>query len=136
MAASNNLIPVVVGILAGPMGILVSQRRADQLYPGYWEFPGGKIEKDELPFDALCREWTEEIGITILEALPIFCIERTLDHGQVRLHIYQITKYTGVPQGCEGQIVQWASMADLQHLTFPSSNAIIVEWLLEDPTFV
>ncbi|MGE0399936.1 MAG: phage portal protein [Kofleriaceae bacterium] len=44
--------------------VLMLQRALDPEDPngGYWEFPGGHIEPDELPVDAALREWSEEVG--------------------------------------------------------------------------
>ena len=30
-----------------------------------WEFPGGKVEKDELPEEAICREFDEEFSVPV-----------------------------------------------------------------------
>ena len=42
-------------------------KRADERtwLPGYWELPGGRIEADEQPNQALIREYREETGIEI-----------------------------------------------------------------------
>lgn len=40
-------------------------REDDGIYHGLLEFPGGKIEKDETPLDAVVREVHEEVGIEI-----------------------------------------------------------------------
>ena len=32
---------------------------------GYWEFPGGKVEKNEVPENAIIREVKEELDINI-----------------------------------------------------------------------
>jgi 8-oxo-dGTP diphosphatase len=45
--------------------VLVTRRRADQLHPGEWEFPGGKIEPGEHPEQALSREVEEELGVCV-----------------------------------------------------------------------
>jgi 8-oxo-dGTP diphosphatase len=54
---------VVAGILERDGKILICQRRADQVHPLKWEFPGGKVEAGEAPVSALVRELEEELGI-------------------------------------------------------------------------
>ena len=35
------------------------------VYPGYWDIPGGMVEEGELPVDALIRESKEEVNLDI-----------------------------------------------------------------------
>lgn len=44
--------------------ILVTQRGYGE-WKGWWEFPGGKVESDEAPEDALTREIKEELSAEI-----------------------------------------------------------------------
>lgn len=46
--------------------ILFAQRRStDKYLPYFWEFPGGKINKEETPIEALTREIYEELELNI-----------------------------------------------------------------------
>ena len=56
-------IRVVAGVIERQGMILVGQRRAGDRFQYKWEFPGGKVEPDEDPKDALARELREELGI-------------------------------------------------------------------------
>lgn len=46
-------------------GCLVTRRSSHVSSPGYWEFPGGKVERGESPRQALRREIAEELGLEI-----------------------------------------------------------------------
>lgn len=51
-------------------GSLISILRDDNSlikFPSHWDLPGGGIEEDETPFEALQREVDEELGLPILE---------------------------------------------------------------------
>ena len=65
-------INVVGAIIVKNGKILCAQRGYDKSLAGFWEFPGGKIEKGELPEDALKREIREELNIDI-EIITFIC---------------------------------------------------------------
>lgn len=54
---------VTAAIIENNGRILLTQRRQGTPYPGYWEFPGGKMEPDEDPASCVVRELMEELGI-------------------------------------------------------------------------
>lgn len=45
--------------------LIVKRSKKEDNFCGAWEFPGGKLEDDELLFDGLKRELLEEIGFDI-----------------------------------------------------------------------
>ena len=51
---------VVAAILKKKNFFLISSRPKGKMFENYWEFPGGKVEKDESLKQALCRELKEE----------------------------------------------------------------------------
>ena len=63
---------VVCAVIGREGRILAARRKPGQSNGGLWEFPGGKVRDDETPSDALHREISEELGvtITILRDLP------------------------------------------------------------------
>ncbi|WP_369370416.1 (deoxy)nucleoside triphosphate pyrophosphohydrolase [Promicromonospora sp. Populi] len=56
---------VIVDDLDQPTRLLAARRSAPTALAGRWEFPGGKVEPDEASLDALHRELSEELGVTI-----------------------------------------------------------------------
>ena len=59
----NSQIDVVAGIIINDGKILLAQRAATASQANLWEFPGGKIEHNESPEQALERELYEELAI-------------------------------------------------------------------------
>ncbi len=74
---------------------LLGQRAADTFYPGYWEFPGGKVEAGETPRQALVRELHEELGIDVIQAFPWIVREHQYEHAHVKLHFFRVTEWHG-----------------------------------------
>ena len=111
MTASPSNRPVTevaAGILLDSEGrYLLGQRPEGKPYAGYWEVPGGKIEKGETVFEALKRELKEELGIEILDSQELTVLEHDSPHAYVRLHVSVIRNWNGTPAGCEGQQLSW-----------------------------
>ena len=103
----TKITEVAAAVIERPGEFLLAQRPAGKPYPGYWEFPGGKIEPGEDPREALARELREELGIEVLEATPWITRFHTYTHATVRLHFYRVTAWRGEPQPLEDQAIQW-----------------------------
>ena len=89
---------VVAAIIEGKDGlVLIAQRPPGKDLEGYWEFPGGKIEQNEEPRDALVRELKEELelDVDILSQLGFFAFAYAW--GEIALHVF-IVKSTGIPK--------------------------------------
>ena len=59
----NNSVITSVGALIKKNEKYLIARRANVSLAGYWEFPGGRVEKGESDKDALKRELKEELNI-------------------------------------------------------------------------
>ena len=65
MAQIRKKYNVTAAIIIRGSKILIARRAPDKHLAGFWEFPGGKIEKDETPEECLKREIEEELGIIV-----------------------------------------------------------------------
>ena len=79
------MIQVVCAIILKEDKILITQRSEKMKLPLKWEFPGGKIEKDENEEEALIREIKEELNIDIL---PLKRISSHIhDYGSFKINL-------------------------------------------------
>lgn len=91
-----KIIDVAAAVIERPDGsFLLGQRAPDTFYPGYWEFPGGKVEAGETPRQALVRELHEELEIEVLRATPWIVREHVYEHAHVRLHFFRVPEWRG-----------------------------------------
>lgn len=79
---------VVAAIIEKDEKVLLCQRGPGGNCPFLWEFPGGKIEKGENPFDALKREIKEELSADA-EPFELFD-EFTFSYPEKDIHFYFI----------------------------------------------
>jgi 8-oxo-dGTP diphosphatase len=86
---------------------LLGQRPSGKVYAGYWEFPGGKVERGELPLPALARELHEELGIEVEKAYPWLTRDYDYAHAAVRLRFFRVVRWAGTPHGRENQHFTW-----------------------------
>ncbi len=51
--------------------VLLFRRASNSAHSGRWEFPGGKVDADEKPKEALVREIREELSIEVRIRKPL-----------------------------------------------------------------
>jgi 8-oxo-dGTP diphosphatase len=105
---SGKRVRVAAAVLVRADGaVLLAQRPAGKPYAGYWEFPGGKLEREESPHAALVRELHEELGITVRRASPWLVQEFVYPHAHVELHFFRVFAWDGELHGHDGQAFAW-----------------------------
>ena len=101
-------VDVAVAVLIRSDGkALLARRPASKVYSGYWEFPGGKVERGEPIRDALGREVREELGIEVERAYPWITRVFAYPHATVRLHFHRVYAWRGEPRALEHQAIAW-----------------------------
>ena len=79
------MIRVVCGIIYKDDKILLTRRKKGKSLEGFWEFPGGKVERGETDTVALKRELREELGLEISELY--YFSENKHDYNMFSIHL-------------------------------------------------
>jgi len=123
-------IDISIAIVKNPQNLFLICLRPDHVHQGgKWEFPGGKIKKDESAEQAMLRELKEEVGITALD----YCLLESIffDYGdkQLNLNFFLVSQFTDEARAQEGQSMRWVKKAELVNYSFPEANAAIIKKL-------
>ena len=95
--------------------------------PNLWEFPGGKIEAEETPEQALQREITEEFDCIIEVGQKVEDTTYEYEKFIVRLETYKAKLLEGIPIAAEHADTRWVTREDLHTLTFAAADIPAVE---------
>lgn len=65
MSNPLQIISVILVIRCQGKFLLVQRSKKDDIFPGYWQNMGGKVEIGETIENAICREMDEEVGLRL-----------------------------------------------------------------------
>jgi len=125
----RNPLPVVVGVLSREDGEMLLIRRGIDPGKGKWALPGGFMEEDESPQEAVLREIEEEIGIKG-ELAGLIGVYRTKSelYGSIIIIGYKImVQSQSYCPGKEVSEVKSFLKSDLPPLAFSSHKEIITD---------
>lgn len=111
------ILVVAVALFDQEGRLLLQQRPSGKHHAGLWEFPGGKVESEENPRDALVRELVEELGVTLDSTALVPCaFAEETGNPAVVLNLYTCRSHRGNPLGNEGQQWGWFDLAEATQL--------------------
>ena len=104
--------------------VLIAKRPPGRHMAGLWEFPGGKIEPDERPEDALIRELAEELGIDVTESClaPLTFASHAYDDFHLLMPLYVCRQWDGDVEAREGQELAWVRSNRLSEYDMPPAD--------------
>jgi 8-oxo-dGTP diphosphatase len=111
--------------------ILLQRRPKGRTMAGLWEFPGGKVEKNESPEFALIREIKEELGVGVdpENLIPLTFASVDLDGQHLVLLLYICRIWDGDPAPLESPEIAWVKTNAMRALDMPPADAPFIAML-------
>ena len=108
--------------------ILISKRPKKKHLSGYWEFPGGKVEKNESPESAIIRETKEELNVDINNKCiaPLSFSEFDYKKFQLLLLLYVCRRWEGEPKSMEQNEIKWVKANMLRQFKMPPADDSLI----------
>ena len=127
--ATHPPIDVVAGVIRHEGRFLITQRLPDDTLGGYWEFPGGKVERGEGLREALRRELREELGVETEVGEQIHHFVHAYPDRDVRLYFYEARIVSGEPRKLEVADLTWVTADQFQDYDFPEADLPLLNQL-------
>lgn len=124
----NIKIVVSIALINNADEILLSKRPKNKHLAGFWEFPGGKIETNEVPEIALIREIKEELDINIDKKCiaPLSFSEFDYKEFQLLLLLYVCRRWEGEPKSMEDNEIIWVKPNMLRKYKMPPADDALI----------
>ena len=131
----KKIVVTLISLINSENYVLISNRKSSSQFSGFWEFPGGKVEKGENLTEALIRETKEELGLVLNSSCvsPLtFSVDKTKTFETLLL-LFICRKWNGQPKAMEGQDLKWVKPLDLSQYKMPPANiflnSILRDWV-------
>ncbi|MFH1491408.1 MAG: NUDIX domain-containing protein [Pseudomonadota bacterium] len=127
----EDLIQVIAAVIRKGSTYLVCRRPWHKRHGGLWEFPGGKVRKEESFRDAIGRELKEELQVDVTGTGE--SLYATLDPGtSFRIEFIETT-ISREPRAVEHLKIRWCSPAELISLPLaPADDRFVKQRIIRD----
>ena len=111
--------------------ILACRRPPQDVWAGWWEFPGGKIDEGETEKEALRREIMEELGIIVNPQSRVASLQYEYEDRFVSLSIWNcgVVDQESIDVK-EHDLISWLDQSSLNTVKWlPADKPLIEEWM-------
>jgi len=130
--ASKPRLEVVGALIFDAEGrILACRRPPEDVWGGWWEFPGGKVDAGERPREALVREIAEELQLDVVPERIVASLNHEYDDRHVSLDIWNCGVIDPkLVNPIEHDEVRWLDRGSLDSVKWlPADEPLIREWV-------
>lgn len=121
------MIDVVCGIIRDERGrLLAGLRPQGKHLGGLWELPGGKVDLDEAPEEALVRELREELGIEVEVGLALEPVTWQYKSGSIRLLSYACEIRSGELTVMSHERIEWIGLGELEAIEWAPADVPVL----------
>lgn len=120
---------VTAAVIRKKNTILITQRPADSMLGGLWEFPGGKCHDAETLEECLRRELQEELAIQVQVGRRITTIKHSYTHFKITLHAFDCRHIAGRIRPLGVAAWRWVTLDELDNFAFPVTDQKIIQAL-------
>lgn len=108
---------------------LAFRRKSGLVMGGFWEYPGGKLEKHESLSDCLGREIKEELGVRIV--VGEYLGARSHNNGKtiLNLHAFIVNEWHGDIALSDHDQMIWLAAAELKNVQWCPADLYFVEMI-------
>lgn len=123
---NRKTVKVAAAIIKDKNRIFTTQRGYGEFKDG-WEFPGGKIEENETPEEALVREIKEELDTTITVEELIDIMEYDYPDFHLSMHCFLCTIVSGDLVLKEHEAARWLTKDQLWSVEWLPADLKLIE---------
>jgi 8-oxo-dGTP diphosphatase len=121
---------VVAAVVERSGKYLITQRRPSAVLPLMWEFPGGRVERDETDAQALKREVLHRLGARIDCGKLISFVSHPYEHYIVDLFLYECSLVQGDLRPLAVADYRWVQSSDFDKYAFTPADEASMSKLL------
>ena len=112
---------IAVSLIKYENDFLITKRSNTKFLPGLWEVPGGKIEKNETPLEAIIREVKEETNLNIVNPIYLGNVGHRYSHFGVNISLF-ISSPRSIKKINMNQEYKWINLKDIHKYPLPKAN--------------
>ncbi|MGI6710866.1 MAG: (deoxy)nucleoside triphosphate pyrophosphohydrolase [Bacilli bacterium] len=127
----KETVEVVASVIKKNNLILCTRRPTSKKFPGYWEFPGGKVEDGETKEEALIREIKEELDVKIKVNSLITIIDYEYHDFLLKMYVYDCILLEEDIVLLEHQEMRWLKKENLDSLNWLPSDLELIKMLMK-----
>lgn len=125
------LLVAAIALIDQQNRVLMAQRPKGKEFAGFWEFPGGKVEPQESPENALIREIFEELDVKISasDLKPLTFSSYNYQNFHLLMPLWECRLWENTPKPMENQVLRFCTLDELSSLKVPPADVELIKFL-------